>query len=125
MRYLADQNAWLAQPPQGRNLEVLIGGSADAANPASLALVDRALATLSSLESLARGHLREFLVPSLSDTLDTWTLEGIESGCGEAPRDDQVALIFSDAADTYGQWAVRFQLSSDRFFAIAFGRQQI
>jgi hypothetical protein len=125
MRYLEDQNAWLVQRLSRHELEVLVGGGADAPKPVSLVLVDRALSDLSLLESSARSHLREFLKPSLLETLDTWTLEGVESGCGEAPRDDHVALIFSDIGDTYGQWSVRFEVFSDRFFAVAFGRRQI
>lgn len=125
MRYLEEQNAWLLEAPRGHELEVLAGGSADAAKPASVALVDRALSDVSLLESSARGYLREFLSQSLSEVLGSWTLEGLESGCGEAPRDDQVALVFSDPADTYGQWSVSFQFSSDRFFPVAFGRRQI
>jgi len=86
--------------------------------------MDRARNELPTLEVIARRHLREFLNASLLESLDTWNLIAVETGCGEARRVDQVALILSDPEDTYGQWSVTVQESGGRFFSIAFSRRQ-
>jgi hypothetical protein len=125
MRYIEEQHAWLADPLPGSQVEILIAGSAGAANAGCVALLSRIRDELFPLEASARGHLREYLKPSLLETLSTWTVEAVEVGCGEARRDDQAAMILSDSDDTYGQWSVTFQYSGGRFFPVAFSRRQI
>ena len=125
MRYIEEQNAWLVEPLSGSEFEVLIAGSGAGARADCLALLSRIHGALVPLEASARGHLRDYLSANLLESLPRWTLEAIEVGCGEARRDDQLAIILSDPDDTYGQWSVTFQDSSDRFFPVAFARRQV
>jgi len=125
MRYLEDQNAWLAEPLLGAEIELLVAGSPTRANPACIELLDRARNEFPLLEAIARRQLREFVNASLLDALDTWKVIAVEAGCGEARHVGQVALIFADPQHTYGQWSVTVQQSGGRFFAVAFSRRQL
>src|SRR5262249_19648765 len=113
------------EPTGGETVEVLVAGDEGAVRPSCLALSNQAASALASLDVRARAYLREFLAPKLLESLAGWALEGVEAGCGEARRADQVALVFSDPADAYGHWSVTFQLSSGHLIAVALARRQI
>ncbi len=123
-RYLEDQDAWLAEPLPETEIDFLVAGSPTSADAACIALLNRVCNELPALEAIARRHLREFLNASLLESLDAWNVIAVEAGCGEARRSDQVALIFSDPEDAYGQWSVTMQQAGGRFFSVAFSRRQ-
>ncbi|NVM88896.1 hypothetical protein FHT32_002544 [Variovorax sp. SG517] len=87
--------------------------------------LSHALDGLQALQQKAWTYLTEFVSPNALGTQEQWTLESLECGCGQATRDNQIALVYSHAGDVNGEWSVTLQLSSRRFFTVAFARRQI
>jgi hypothetical protein len=123
-RYLEYENAWLLPSPDGESCEVLVAGDSAGPNAKRLALSEAAIRLLPELRERAAAYLDEFVDCMKFATTSKWHLEGFS--CGSAGEtEDQFSLGFSREDDTYGKWSVTFQLSSGRYFPVAFARHSI
>jgi hypothetical protein len=123
MRYLDAEGAWLFLSPENPECEVLISGDPSQPDATRLALVQGAVAALGDLRSRAISYLEEFVDRQRFAKGSEWFLVGMQS-IPPNETTEQFTFHFSLDADTYGLWAVTFQLSSGRYFPVAFARRQ-
>jgi hypothetical protein len=123
MRYLEAEGAWLLPSLQSSECEVLVSGEPSQPDATRLVLVQGAVAALGNLRSRAISYLEEFVDRQRFANGSEWFLVGIQS-IPPNETTEQFTFHFSLEADTYGLWAVTFQLSSGRYFPVAFARRQ-
>jgi hypothetical protein len=123
MRYLDAEGAWLLPSPENRECEVLVSGDPSQPDATRLALVQGAVAALGNLRDRAISYLDEFVDRQRFAKGSEWFLVGVQS-IHPIETTEQLTFQFSLEADTYGLWAVTFQLSSGRYFPVGFARRQ-
>jgi hypothetical protein len=124
MRYLPDDELWLLPSPEGLDCEILVGGDQSSPDPVRLALVLDATAAIERLQSEARSYLESFVDPTKVGAEGQWHLEGLKS----EPRNEtteQCSLYFSIENDLYGEWSVTFEVSTGKYYPVAFSRRQL
>jgi hypothetical protein len=86
--------------------------------------VQNATAAIEQLQSEARSYLESFVDRTKVAAGDEWHLEGLKS----EPRNEspeQCSVYFSLENDLYGEWSVTFEVSTGKYYPIAFSRRQV